>query len=187
MLPRLILTAASLTVAAASAVLLDCATAAVQILDGDPVGLCDTAGSLGLTANAYVGIGLGAMAVLALAWTWIPALRPGERRRRLSPERTLEQNLGRIPEVSGAGSPRPEDPVLSPEGGRAEDLSRRVEEVEASVLSGAPSRETTREWMELLRAANDLHNTGELGTHEFKVINTRLLDLFSEPRETVDA
>jgi hypothetical protein len=41
--------------------------------------------------------------------------------------------------------------------------------------------------MALLREANDKHNEGELATEDFKVINTRLLDLFTEPREAVSA
>ena len=35
--------------------------------------------------------------------------------------------------------------------------------------------------MALLVEANSLHNEGVLGTDEFKVINTRLLGLFSMP------
>jgi hypothetical protein len=184
MLARVLLTAASLTVAAAAAALIDCSVAAVELFGGDPIGICSTASSLGLTGDIWVGLGLAGIAGLFLAWTWVPALRPGERRRRLAAAQSLERNLGRIPEVGGeadrsAGSP-PDRDFLA-------DLWRRLEAVEVSLGSEGASREATERWMGLLREANDLHNSGELSTEQFKEINTRLLDLFTRPSEFVDA
>lgn len=184
MLARLLLTAASLTVAAAAAALIDCSMATVEILGGDPVGLCDPAASLGLSGEPYVGIGLAVVAVLSLAWTWIPALRPGEKRRRRSPERILEENLGRIADVGYAETRWDDESPSDRES--LDDLKRRLEAVETSLHSDAPSRETTVQWMALLREANDKHNAGELATEDFKIINTRLLDLFAEPRAAVE-
>ncbi|MGD2059780.1 MAG: hypothetical protein PVF87_02845 [Acidimicrobiia bacterium] len=184
MLSRLLLTAASLTVAAASAALFDCSVAAVEILGGDPVGLCNSAESLGISGEPYVALGLAVVAVLSLAWTWVPALRPGERRRRRSPERILEKNLGRIADVGYAESRFAAEPS---DRESLADLRRRLEAIEISLQSDTPSRETTVQWMALLREANDKHNEGELATEDFKVINTRLLDLFTEPREAVSA
>ncbi len=39
-------------------------------------------------------------------------------------------------------------------------------------------------WLELLRSANDMHSEGELSTEEFKVINSRLLDLVSRESDS---
>lgn len=183
MLPRVLLTAASATVAIAAAVLIDCSVATVELFGDDPIGLCTSAEYMGLTGDIWVGLGLLVVAVLALSWTWVPALRPGEKRRRLSPTRSLERNLGRIPEV-GDESPSVES---TPAQELMDDLIRRVEAVEASMDADVASREATERWMSLLREANDLHNTGDLGTEDFKVINTRLLDLFAQPSEFVGA
>lgn len=182
MLPRALLTAASFTVAVAAVVLIDCASAAVELLGGDPTGICGTAASMGLTGGVWVGVGLLVVAVLALAWTWVPTSRPGEKRRRLSPTRSLERNLSRIPEVSGDES-RPE--ALSPAQELLANLRRRLEAVEASIDSDVASREATEKWMGLLREANDLHNAGQLNTEDFQEINTRLLDMFTQPSEFV--
>lgn len=181
MLPRVLLTAASLTVAIAAAALIDCSSASVELFGGDPIGICRAATSMGLTGSVWVGLGLFLVAALALAWTWVPSLRPGEKRRRLSPTRSLWRNLGRIPEVSDAL--RPEQRMAYQ--GLMADLCRRVEAVEASVESDIASREATERWMRLLREANDLHNSGELSTEDFRDINTRLLDLFIRPRADV--
>lgn len=181
MLPRVLLTAASLTVAAAAALLLDCSAASVQLLGGDPIGICPTAASLGLTGDVWVAVGLFLVAILSLALTWVPSLRPGEKRRRLSPARTLERNLGRIPDVGEAH--RSEE--LTPVTARITSLRRRLEAVETSLDSEMASRETAEKWMDLLREANDLHNSGDLSTDDFKEINTRLLALYTEPGEVV--
>lgn len=183
MLPRVLLTAASLTVAAAAALLIDCASAAVTILGGDPLDICATASSLGLTGDIWVGVGLGIFAALSLVLTWIPSLRPGERRRRLSPTRTLNRNLARIPEV-GDGAPPPEEPT--PHEARLASFHRRFEAVEASLESETASLETIEKWVGLLCEANEMHNGGDLATADFKTINTRLLDLYT-PSEAVSA
>jgi hypothetical protein len=58
-------------------------------------------------------------------------------------------------------------------------LTRRLETVEVALGGSVGSREATEQWMGLLRDANDLHNHGNLLTEDFKVINTRLLQVFS--------
>lgn len=182
MVSRVLLTASSLTVAAAATLLLDCSSAAVEILGGDPIGACDTAASLGLTGDIWVAIGLFGVALLSLTLIWIPSLRPGERRRRRSPRKTLERNLGRLPDVGG-DAPKPE--ALPPALPHVAELRLRVEAVEISIGSEVASREAAEKWMDLLRKANDLHNSGEISTEDFKEINTRLLDLHTEPGEVV--
>lgn len=182
MLSRALLTAASLTVAAAAALLLDCSASSVQILGGDPVDVCGTAASMGLTGDTWIAIGLFVVAILSLTLTWIPSLRPGEKRRRLSPTKTLERNLSRIPEVGGEEH-RSDEPT--PSRSRLASVRRRLEAVEASFGSELASRETVQQWMDLLREANDLHNSGDLSTEDFREINTRLLDLHAEPGRVV--
>lgn len=182
MLPRVLYTAASATVAIAAAVLIDCSTATVELFSGDPLGICGAAASMGLTTGAWVGLGLLVVAVLALAWTWIPQLRPGEKRRRRSPTRSLERNLGRIPEGSDDG---PVQVDLTPGEELLTSLRRRVEAVEAALGADVASREATERWMGLLREANELHNSGELSTEGFQEINTRLLDPLIQPSEFV--
>lgn len=182
MLSRALLTAASLTVAAAAALLLDCSAASVQILGGDPVDVCVTAASMGLTGDIWVAIGLLVVAMLSLTLTWIPSLRPGEKRRRLSPTKTLERNLNRIPEVGG-DEYRSDEPNQA--ASQLASVRRRLEAVEASLGSEIASRETVQQWMDLLRESNDLHNSGDLSTEDFKEINTRLLGLHAEPGRVV--
>lgn len=182
MLPRLLITVASLTVAAAAALLIDCAASAVTILGGDPLAICTTASSMGLTGDVWVGVSLVILAILSLALTWIPSLRPGERRRRLSPTHTLNRNLARIPEV-GDGAPSLENPT--PREARLVSFQRRFEAVEASLESESASRETIEKWVDLLREANEMHNGGEIATEEFKTVNTRLLDLYAGSGETL--
>ncbi|MFZ0014900.1 MAG: hypothetical protein WAL25_12395, partial [Acidimicrobiia bacterium] len=61
------------------------------------------------------------------------------------------------------------------------DLEHRVEVIETAFGSGSPaSRDLTTEWISLLQESNRRHNSGELATEEFKVLNTRLLDVVSK-------
>jgi membrane protein implicated in regulation of membrane protease activity len=188
MLPRALLTAVALIVAASATALIDCAEAAVEILGGDPLGVCGTAASLGLTGDIWVGVGLAVIAALTLAWTWIPWLRPEERRRRLTAERSLERNIGRIPDLGY--ETQVDGETLSGEHSGSDTsmrsaLHRRIEVVETTLNSDVAPREATENWMRLLREVNDLHNSGELSTEDFKEINTRLLDLFAKPGEFI--
>lgn len=182
MLSRALLTASSLTVAAAATLLLDCSSASVEILGGDPLGVCAHAASLGLTDDVRVSIGLLTVAILSLALIWIPPLRPGEKRRRRSPARTLQRNLGRLPEV-GDDARAGGEPQTA--GFDLVGLRRRLEAVEASLGSEMASREAAEKWMDLLREANALHNSGDISTEDFKEINTRLVNLSTEPGKVV--
>jgi hypothetical protein len=183
MFSRVLLTTASLLVVALAVLMLDCSTASVDLLPGDALGACSTMATLGLDFGLWTGLALLLFAGLANVAIWVPIARPGTKKRaRLEVTSSLLQNLERIHAV---GTQIVEvDEELSTVEIKVARLTRRLEAVEVAVDAAAnPSREVTQQWMGLLVEANDLHNEGVLGTDEFKVINTRLLDLFSRPGE----
>ncbi len=177
MFARALSTVASLAVAAAGVLLAGCSPASLLPIPGDPLGICRSVASYGIEGVRGIGLALVVAAMLALVAIWVPALRPGHKRRmRAVPETTLMDNLNRLSDESAA--PR----LRSPEEEIAADLIRKLEAVETSMLGmGTPTREVTERWMGLLRQSNDLHNQGLLATEDFSRINTRLLDLFTEP------
>lgn len=65
-----------------------------------------------------------------------------------------------------------------------DEIRERLDELEKRMRSSSlPGREFASAWLGLLRRVNDLHNRGRLSTEDFKVMNTRLLDLVSENSE----
>lgn len=171
---RALLTAASLTVALAAVVLIDCASGFIEVFGGDPLGVCVADGSVGGGMGMWLGAALGLFAVIGLAATWL--IGPVARRLR-HPETALKYNLARIPD-SGLEPPEAMPASIL----HAARLTRRLEAIEASLESDSPpTREVTQQWMRLLRDANDLHNSEELASEEFKEINTRVLALFAGP------
>jgi hypothetical protein len=61
-------------------------------------------------------------------------------------------------------------------------LRARVDLIEQSIAADTLSpREATHYWIGLLKECNDAHNHGMLPTSVFKELNTRLLDLFTNP------
>lgn len=180
MFVRLLLTAASLTVALAAALVFDCVSSAIELLNGDLIGVCAAVDPLSPEVGMWLAIGLAVFAGLALITIW----RAGEvaGRRRLEPATSLAHNLGRLADSRGE-SPEP----ISASRVHAIRLTRRLEALETALETGSsPTGELTRQWMSLLRECNDLHNVGELTTDDFKTINTRLLDLFSDSDREAD-
>lgn len=176
MINRVLLSIGAALVALVGVVLMDCEWGFV----GDDIsGMCSTISSFGVTETAVPGIGLALFATLCLVAVWVPGARPGARRRQRDPVRSLQRNIDRIG-VVGAEAP---EPVKSDPSTR---LVARLEALETSLSaeSGDATREATEQWMRLLREANDLHNSGEIATEEFRRINTRLLDLFIEQSYT---
>lgn len=174
---RALLTAGSLAIALTGVAVIDCATTAISLFTADPGGVCSTLGSPGNGVALWLGIALVTFAVIGLLATWV--VGPVARESRAEPEVTLKDNLARIP---GIGVEPPESTPASIL--HVTRITRRVEAIEDAVNSESPPiREVTREWMKLLRDANDLHNRDELPTQEFKEINTRLLALFAGPED----
>lgn len=172
---RAILTTASLTAALAAVALIDCAIELV----GDPLGVCAGLGPAADDIGLWLGAALGLFAVIGLAATWV--VGPVVRRLR-HPETALKYNLARIPDSGLEPAEATPASIL-----HATRLTRRLEVIEASLESdNPPTREVTRQWMGLLRDANDLHNRDELATEEFKEINTRLLALFAGPEDEIE-
>lgn len=168
---RVLLTALALAIVALSALVIDCTARVLEFLGGDPVGVCAAVDPFTDDLRLWLGIGLGVLGVLVLAVVWA---RPGTRR---SPdvEETLVQNLSRLPELTHGSV---EVGATSKE--HVVNLIQRFEAVMAALESDEDgSRDATRQWIGLLREANELHNLGELTTEDFKTINTRLLGLFS--------
>jgi len=182
MFSRVLLATASLLVAAIAVLLLDCASGVLDLPGDDPLRLCSTMASLGLDFGLWTGLGLIVFVGLANIAIWVPTARPGTKRRaQVEVTASLLHNLERIHDV---GTQIVEvDEEISTAEIKVARLTRRLEAVEVAVDAAAtPSREVTQQWMALLVEANQLHNEGVLATDGFKVINTRLLDLFSTPR-----
>jgi len=172
---RGILTFLCLTLAVGAVGLWDCATSVINIVTGDPLALCATVASFGIADLQVVAAGVAAIAIVIVALTWIPVFRARRRQVKAAPERALIDNIGRLGEPyrdwkeHGHGEPG----YL--------DLMHRVEVIESAFASGSPaSRDLTTEWISLLQESNRRHNSGELATDDFKVLNTRLLDVVSK-------
>jgi hypothetical protein len=179
---RVLLTTASLLVAAIAVLLLDCSSGVLDLPGDDTLRLCSTTGSLGPDFSLWAGLGLIVFVGLANIAIWVPTARPGTKRRaQVEVTASLLHNLERIHDV---GTQIVEvDEEISTAEIKVARLTRRLEAVEVAVDAAAtPSREVTQQWMALLVEANQLHNEGVLVTDGFKVINTRLLELFSTPR-----
>lgn len=173
---RGLLTAGSVAIALMGVVAIDCATTVISVFTSDPGGICATLVSPGDTIALWLGIALVTFAVIGLLATWV--IGPVARGFR-HPEVTLTDNLARIPDVGLEQVESAPASIL-----HITRITRRVEAIEHAVNSESPpTREVTREWMKLLRDANDLHNRDELPTEDFKEINTRLLDLFAGPED----
>lgn len=175
---RALLTIASLTVATVAVLIVECWSTVIEFATSDPLRVCSTMGSLGFDYGIGIGIGLALLAALCLVGTWVPAAQPPNLRRKPEPVESLRHNLDRLADV-GIKTTEIEDMI--PSEVHMARLSRRLETIESVIASSRPSRETTYEWMRLLREANDLHNAGSLSTSHFSEINTRGLDLFSVP------
>ena len=65
---------------------------------------------------------------------------------------------------------------------RFEELNNRADDVEAALNSDdvEPSAAFHR-WLRMLKDINRRHGQGTLSTHQFYVLNTRLLDMIPEP------
>lgn len=178
---RALLTAISLLVVSLAVLALDCASLVLELFSDDPLGVCSGMNSLGLAGSVWAAAGLllfGLLAVVAI-WTVRPVV---DKRAQLEVTNSLLHNLERLTDV-GSQISEIDDEISTTEI-RVAGLTRRLEAVELAVVSSVtPSREVTQQWMALLVEANDLHNNEILSTAEFKVINTRLLDLFAGPQD----
>lgn len=179
MLSRVLLTLACAVVALAAALVIGCTNPELEVATGDPIGVCSVMGPIGPETSLWVGVGLGLFSALALIATWIPAARPAGIRRRAEPVRSLNENLSRLTDDD---ADQPGIGQVTTSENHLARLTRRLETVEIALGGNGGSREATEQWMGLLRDANDLHNHGNLLTEDFKVINTRLLQVF-DPEE----
>lgn len=186
-----------LTLAGAAFALWDC----VDSIIGDPLGLCTSIDALSIPRPLWVSVGMAGIAFLGLLLVWLPYLIYRVRHRRVSPEKRLIENIGRLPELpvdlrddpeppgEGQDAPELQDDGQAEPGfdadhqtdsgvpaGTVSELEERVEVVEKAFANDAhDSRSLTREWIRLLRETNSLHNSGVLSTEDFKELNTRLL------------
>jgi hypothetical protein len=174
MFVRVLSTAASLVVGAVAVAAIDCSSPSLQLISGDPIGICTAADTLGGGRGLWVGIGLAVFSAIALLAAW---LRPAEDRLRFEPESSLNRNLGRLVESPSD----PVDPGPAPEV-HVRRVTKRLEAIEEGLAADTtPTRELTEQWMALLRDLNALHNSDDLSTGDFKTLNTRLVELFAGP------
>lgn len=180
---RALLTAVSLLVVSLAVVVLDCASPVLELFAGDPLGICTGLGALGLGEGVWFGSGLLLFGLISILAVWIVRRGAAGERAQIEAAHSLLHNLERLNDV---GTQITEvDEEISTDEIKVARLTRRLEAVEVAVDAAAtPSREVTQQWMGLLVEANDLHNQGVLPTEGFRVINTRLLDLFAGPRSS---
>lgn len=189
------MTVGTLAVAYTAAVLVACSIPAFELFWTDPLDLCAAVDSVGLGADPWIGIGLAVFSALAVVATWVPVLKRRRKKKRIEPDRSLAMNLSRIKpdagsrssvdsleqvteKTSAASSREPPEEQVD----RHWEIMADLEALEAELASPEGlSRSATSAWMRLLREVNDLHNDGTLPTDEFRVINTRLLDLVVRP------
>jgi hypothetical protein len=147
----------------------DCA----GLVFADPIGVCGNIQDLGIADTDVIGLVVAVISAVGLIVVWLPDLKGSRSRRKHQPERALVENIGRLPEPYGdyVGVDEEVEKVI-------DRLRRGIEVVEtAFATDSTATRSMTSEWMRLLLEANQLHNEGSLPTAEFKILNTRLLQV----------
>lgn len=189
MVVALILTAASLAIGAIGVLLADCSSPLLNVVADDPLQLCASVSSLGMTPEPWMGIGLMVIGALGLVAGWAPTRRRRATKADLASIAALQRNLDRVElfsnPVKGA-IPSPV-PAPSPEPKRGEEaraLRGLIEDLRQGFEEQAGSEGgimTT--WIATLHICNDLNNAGVLSPAEFKELNTSLLALVTPDLE----
>jgi hypothetical protein len=181
MFPLLLVTAGSLAVLASALTVVDCALASFDLAGGDPLRFCSDLSALGVTEDVYLAVASAVFAAVVAMAAWIRTFKRWRKKKRIDPDKSLASNIDRLSTMSIIDEAAPPPSSDSP----LAELEHRVSSLEdAFTLSPEGSRDFTSSWIGLLREANELHNSGDLGTSDFKLINTRLLDLLKEPSQT---
>ena len=180
-----LLTLVSLGVLAAAGILIDCAAPYLGVFGDRTSQFCDQLSTLGLVSDPLIAIGISLTSAIAVGVIWRSALRRWRRRRRVESTGALVNNIHRLVEMPRERGALGEWQVDSYEG---QKIWKRIDEVARAMRSPeSVSTEIASTWLGLLRHANGLHHNGQLPTEEFRVINTRLLDLVSEDSERTGA
>lgn len=184
MVVALILSAASLAIAAVGALLADCSSSLLDVVAGDPLQLCASVSSLGMTPEPWMGIGLMAVGALGLVATWAPARKRRATQADLASIAALKRNLDRVDvfsnPVKGAMPAPPPDPKP---GEKAHALRGLIEDLRQGLEEQAGSEGIMTTWIATLHICNDLNNAGVLSPAEFKELNTSLLALVTPDLE----
>ena len=188
MFMMIVLGAASLVVVGSSLLLLDCSIASLSLFAGDPLQVCETVDQLGLGGNTALTAGFAAFGLIAVVGSWLEAYRR-VRKAKVEPVNSLARNLDRIDSVlpHGDETEAASDETLEPQVSSTLDSVgsawAELESLESLYESeDQGSGDLSARWLALIRDANDLHNRGEIDTDDFKILNTRILALLSEPR-----
>ena len=188
MFMMIVLGVASLVVVGSSVLLLDCSLASVSLFAGDPLQVCATVDSLGLGASPALMTGFAAFGLLAVVGSWLEAYRRF-RKAKVEPVNSLARNLDRIEAVLPHDEDEPSDAIGSTDvttEQTEDELSAAWAELDALehlfASDDQSSENFSARWLDLIRLANDLHNRGQIETDDFKVMNTRILDLLPAPR-----
>lgn len=180
MILAVLLTAAALVIGTTGVLLTDCSSSALNMFGGDPAQLCASVTELGINPEPWMGLGLLTVAILGLVAAWAPTKRRRAQREDLRSISALQRNLDRVRE---SNQPEPADDTPSLEVDMTGDdeftaLSGLIDDLRVGFESDDASREDLMEtWIATLRICNDLHNSGELETADFKQLNTGLLEL----------
>jgi len=178
----LILTAAAVAIGTAGVLLADCSSTLLNVVSGDPLQLCATVTSLGMTPEPWMGIGLIAMGPLALFAGWAPTRKRKSTKADLASITALQRNLDRVEVFSNpvkGGIPAP-TPAPAPEPKRGEEaraLRGLIEDLRQGFEENRDGDSVMTTWIATLHICNDLNNTGVLSPAEFKELNTSLLAL----------
>lgn len=171
----ILLTVVSLAAVVAAGALVDCATPQVSVIDEQAAVLCNGLSDMGLVEDPLVVAGIALAGLLVVTIAWSSAFRRWKRRRRVESAGSLVNNIHRLAE------PPSDSRAMEDDSTGIHEIWNRLDELEKMMRSTSSSgRDIAPTWLRLLRSANDMHNRGQLSTDDFKIMNTRLLDLVSE-------
>ena len=177
MVLAIILSAASLVIAAAGFFLMECSSPVINLFGNDPTQICSTLVELGMNPEPWLGISLFTVGILGVLYAWAPTQKRRETRADLRSISAMQKNLNRVeqlPEQETGTQVATEVPEVDD----LTALKTLIDDLRVGLEGQGTVRQDLMEtWIATLRICNDLHNSGDLETGDFKKLNTRLLGL----------
>lgn len=178
----LLVSAASLVIAATGVFLVDCSSPLLDVIGGDPLQLCAGIGSLGMPPAPWMGVALMVVGVLGITGAWAPTKKRRANRADVASISALQRNLDRVSTIEPTTQPLDLDAIANEQ--NDEDALTALAGLIEVLREGFENAETVdgdllETWIATLRICNDLHNSGRLETDDFKRLNSGLLDLAS--------
>ena len=173
----LILTAASLAIGAIGALLTDCSSSLIDVAADDPLQLCASVASIGMTPEPWMGIGLMVVGALGVVAAWAPTRKRRATKADLASIAALKRNLDRVEGFTYPTQPLTATEIEPKRGDEASALRGLIEDLRHRFESPDAGNGVMTTWIATLHICNDLNNAGVLTPTEFKALNTSLLAL----------